>query len=726
MIMCYMRRTTQRLLLDRRLIQLASICIFLLAVLSCDTSLADMECITDRECPESQVCHYSGPNESYCGMPNFEPEPPSSDTLKLLTWNIHFLRPICLFSLCDDYDREAWEIAAFTDQNDIDIAMFQEAFHNPGEANLKAQLRARGYIHETHVPNGECRNIDLGLCKNSGVFISSKWPIIDVDQWFYGYQDDYGDWEPLCAANVNDCWASKGVIAARIMFGDKSLVVANTHLDAGGEFNDIQVRKKQLQQMADFVYGFAKPQELVFFGGDFNVHHPDVGNGDPAAEYPNMLETLNAIPGFDLGGFPPVATTPPKYEIDISNPSDIQVTSTGELLDYIMLSLDDNHPLPDQVIDYAVTSNEVSDHYPVVAEFDFLSAEEKIRLVSTETNGLFYVDSNGKLSHHHQNGGDWVKETIMHYGSNLDPLSLIRGGGTGIHEDVYGINSDGRLFSTYIDNDVITFVIIPGSKNLASESLAYSDYDGVFAVNTDGRLVRYYWDGSWKNEVISGYYGQIVPGSLIQGDFGKIYGVNKQGNLYITWSNSSEILFVSVNQDSPPLMPDSLVYTEQYGVFGISTDGALVRHYWDKNEWKFEVINPEFYHNMVSGSLISNGTSTVFGANKLGSTYTTWHDGSQLHFVRFSSSAPPTEPKSLAHSNLYDVFSITADKGELERRYWSNRQWNFEIIKDSLSDLIPESLVTAEDGSVYGVTAEGKIFTTSDDNGVISFSVLPE
>lgn len=113
--------------------------------------------------------------------------------------------------------KRAEDIAKKIIEQDSDFVCLQEAFHTEAAEALDAKLHAAGY----HV----VRNFgDQAWGLGSGLMIASKYKLEDV-QFFK---------HPGLLAGM-DTYAKKGVVLAHANVNGKRVVIANTHLNGGGE-----------------------------------------------------------------------------------------------------------------------------------------------------------------------------------------------------------------------------------------------------------------------------------------------------------------------------------------------------------------------------------------------------------------------------------------------------------------------------------------------------------
>jgi endonuclease/exonuclease/phosphatase family metal-dependent hydrolase len=120
---------------------------------------------------------------------------------------------------------------------------------------------------------------------NGGIFIASKWPIVASQNLVYK------------ACSAADCLAAKGVQYAKIektvQGRSKFFHVFGTHLQGYQGTNVPDVRRRQLQEMAEFVTQLGLPaDEPVLLAGDFNTRGPS----GPA--FQDLAEILRvSVPG---------------------------------------------------------------------------------------------------------------------------------------------------------------------------------------------------------------------------------------------------------------------------------------------------------------------------------------------------------------------------------------------------------------------------------------------
>lgn len=141
-----------------------------------------------------------------------------------------------------------------------DVVMFAEAFDtSPREDHLDPAMESAGFPYKTSILN------DPGLIPfpwNGGVIIYSRWPIEAEDEI------DFSE----CGQASQDCLANKGIKYAKVNKLGKRYHIFGTHMDAGGNEDDIFARRTSMAEMRDFIADLNIPDgEPVILGGDFNL-----------------------------------------------------------------------------------------------------------------------------------------------------------------------------------------------------------------------------------------------------------------------------------------------------------------------------------------------------------------------------------------------------------------------------------------------------------------------
>ena len=228
-----------------------------------------------------------------------------------------------------------------------DVIVFQEVFDPILTARFRKNI-AKEYPYLTEIP------WKFGKILTGGSFIASRWPIEAQDAVVYD------------ACRADGCLAGKGINYAKIRKGSHAYHVFGTHTHAYTGADDIAVRFAQLAQFKALIDSKNIPyEEPVILGGDFNVdklHFPQ--------EHADFLSLFDATEPEAAGQYPH------SYAGPVNVYADDQYT---EYLDYILYSnqhlapYDSNNVLltPRSIASEHWGSWDLSDHYPVKAEFSF-------------------------------------------------------------------------------------------------------------------------------------------------------------------------------------------------------------------------------------------------------------------------------------------------------------------------------------------------------------------
>jgi endonuclease/exonuclease/phosphatase family metal-dependent hydrolase len=228
-----------------------------------------------------------------------------------------------------------------------DVVIFQEVFDPILTARFRKNI-AKEYPYLTEIP------WKFGKILTGGSFIASRWPIEAQDAVVYD------------ACRADGCLAGKGINYAKIRKGSHAYHVFGTHTHAYTGADDIAVRFAQLAQFKALIDSKNIPyEEPVILGGDFNVdklHFPQ--------EHADFLSLFDATEPEAAGQYPH------SYAGPVNVYADDEYT---EYLDYILYSnqhlapYDSNNVLmtPRSISSEHWGSWDLSDHYPVKAEFSF-------------------------------------------------------------------------------------------------------------------------------------------------------------------------------------------------------------------------------------------------------------------------------------------------------------------------------------------------------------------
>ena len=180
--------------------------------------------------------------------------PEARDSLKAISYNV-YMRPNILFKN-GQYER-AQLLPETLDGRDI--LAFQEAFDDDVRGILKMGLTSRYPFQSTVV------GTDRVFEQDGGVFIASRFPILEEDEFLFG---------SVCARIFEDCLADKGVKYAKLFDGQRIIHVFATHLQNGGGGKDVAARNRQVELINAFMQRKVtgnNNRELVLLMGDYNI-----------------------------------------------------------------------------------------------------------------------------------------------------------------------------------------------------------------------------------------------------------------------------------------------------------------------------------------------------------------------------------------------------------------------------------------------------------------------
>jgi hypothetical protein len=269
---------------------------------------------------------------------------------------------------------------------DLDVVVFCEAFDSTARELLVAGMKAQGFLYETRAVGAGASFLSSKKAIDSGCFAMSRFPIYAFQERTFG-----------SVAAGDDRMADKGVLYFQVRLptrdgeGDEhanqSVHIVGTHLQAWETPTAVATRSSQLQLVREFVDALELPHdEPVVIMGDMNVNNCA---GD-ASEYKSMLEALDVVD-------PPLADASSAFSFDpLTNALAVDGPSSGgqtERLDYVMLRRAHRQPVntSTQVVQLKATPDwqspstspssamgdgaeqlvDLSDHYPVIAEFQF-------------------------------------------------------------------------------------------------------------------------------------------------------------------------------------------------------------------------------------------------------------------------------------------------------------------------------------------------------------------
>ncbi|WP_281558789.1 endonuclease/exonuclease/phosphatase family protein [Thalassomonas sp. RHCl1] len=160
-----------------------------------------------------------------------------------------------------------------------------------------------------------------------------------------------------------DCLTEKGfTVAVHEITENFSVHIYNTHMDAGRDDDDVKARRKQFEQLADFINNYSS-HATVILGGDFNNKWSDYPHADEQLE---IWQTFLATTGMTLGCQDMISGS----DKAISN-CDGHFSSSTDQLGYINRQ---HNPYSLTLAEYGELTNftGLSDHEPLRARFTWV------------------------------------------------------------------------------------------------------------------------------------------------------------------------------------------------------------------------------------------------------------------------------------------------------------------------------------------------------------------
>ncbi len=321
-------------------------------------------------------------------------------TFHVLTWNLHLFGDIITFPLrWQDYPR-AEEIGGYFARRfpELDLVSLCEIWDEDlftgggGAPGIRPLSGYSNWMIFTDIKSGFafCEPLAVPLIPrvlHSGLALMSKHPMTDLHRVHY----------ETCAGNCPlasespDCLASKGFIATTVVKDGFAIRVYDTHTQAGYGEDYVKARGPQIVQLAKDIAASraAHPDQMILVMGDMNIIGEDAA-GHNTTEYNFLRDQFGALGGHDAA----------RHAANISIYGDPNLghtlTSFNELaihfdpphnerLDYVWYfpSLDGKVRLQPTYVERLLlrgasrteadlTSDELSDHYPIEASFQLV------------------------------------------------------------------------------------------------------------------------------------------------------------------------------------------------------------------------------------------------------------------------------------------------------------------------------------------------------------------
>ncbi len=180
--------------------------------------------------------------------------PPSSGSVSALTYNVHGLP-----SEITGDDTPGRMVAIAPRLDPWDIVGLQENFDDANH-----DLLTGSSSHSTNLRFGETL---AGRAYGSGLAVLARADLLDHRHTHYSACNGVLD-------ASSDCLASKGFQAVRLAFGDASIDVYNSHLEAGGGEEDRDARQVQIDELIESLQTWSAGQSVIFTA-DFNLRPSD-------------------------------------------------------------------------------------------------------------------------------------------------------------------------------------------------------------------------------------------------------------------------------------------------------------------------------------------------------------------------------------------------------------------------------------------------------------------
>lgn len=176
------------------------------------------------------------------------------ETFNLVQYNVQLSPTIYIHEGIEERSEQIPRRVATINSGDIDVITLCEAFDDNTRRTLWRLFSTLGWAYHSKVVDS------LGHLTNGGVTIISKWPILSTDQIVY---TNYTGTDGIVA---------KGAIYVKIQKNHTLINVFATHLQAWSKKIDKQVRIAQLKELYSFYLSKQIPnREPVIFAGDFNT-----------------------------------------------------------------------------------------------------------------------------------------------------------------------------------------------------------------------------------------------------------------------------------------------------------------------------------------------------------------------------------------------------------------------------------------------------------------------
>ncbi len=263
--------------------------------------------------------------------------------LKVLSWNIYMLPGIVAMN---GKLSRAVAIGEMLSKSDYDVIVFQEAFHKKSRKRIE-QLLKKEFPYQAGPANQKL----LSLKTNSGIWIFSKHPILTTRSIIFKNRSGI------------DVFSRKGALLAEILFHQKRVQIAGTHLQNSGP------SWIKHTQCVEFYHRILRPELKAgvpqIICGDFNINQ---NNSD---EYQSMLKSLDASDSELAEGLTH------SYDRKL-NDLHVEQGTKADLIDYILVRNRGDFELRNRKIiairkKWCERHADLSDHFALEAELQIKS-----------------------------------------------------------------------------------------------------------------------------------------------------------------------------------------------------------------------------------------------------------------------------------------------------------------------------------------------------------------
>ncbi|MBN1280047.1 MAG: PQQ-like beta-propeller repeat protein [Candidatus Thermoplasmatota archaeon] len=298
--------------------------------------------------------------------------------------------------------------------------------------------------------------------------------------------------------------------------------------------------------------------------------------------------------------------------------------------------------------------------------YGFLATQRAGQLAITE-DGIYRVQQDGDLIRHYPLNSPTQVQTIPHWSGALHPYSLIAGFPDDSNKNIYGVNKNGKVFTTWKNNGIITFAPI-SIVNVAAGSLVLGKAmnsgngtaPGIYGTGPrDGyNAVNLYYNTGWCARSAQG--GYPIPGSLVYGN-NVIFGVDSSGCICMIRQENGLLKYYRVMSDYTDIVPGSLCFGYSMwsgdgtapGLYAVTREGTVVNYRWVNNAWQRRTTD---WGTVVPGSLIL-GDKEIYGVTPQGTVCLIRQESGTLKYYHVLENYKDVHPGSLCWGN--DMWSTT-------------------------------------------------------------------